>query len=64
MLFETPCCAPCDELHREGFARAEVRGLLARFDVVRLTLADHAAVIRPTGERTTGEAWARALKAA
>ena len=40
LLFETPYCAGCDELHREGFRRPEVRQLLERFDVYRLTLDD------------------------
>jgi thioredoxin-related protein len=40
LLFETPYCAGCDELHREGLQRAEVRRLLERFSVHRLTLDD------------------------
>jgi thioredoxin-related protein len=40
LLFETPYCAGCDELHREGLKRAEVRTLLARFNVYRLTPDD------------------------
>lgn len=40
LLFETPYCAGCDELHREGFRRPEVRKLLEHFDVYRLTLDD------------------------
>lgn len=43
LLFETPYCAGCDELHREGLKRAEVRRLLERFDVYRLTLGDRLA---------------------
>jgi thioredoxin-related protein len=35
LLFETPYCAGCDELHKEGFSRPEVRQLLQRFDVYR-----------------------------
>lgn len=38
LVFETPYCAGCDELHREAFRRPEVRKLLERFDVFRLTL--------------------------
>jgi thioredoxin-related protein len=38
LVFETPYCTGCDELHREGFRRPEVRKLLERFDVYRLTL--------------------------
>ncbi|MGH8708497.1 MAG: thioredoxin fold domain-containing protein, partial [Burkholderiales bacterium] len=37
LLFETPYCSGCDELHAEGFKRAEVRALIERFDVYRLT---------------------------
>lgn len=37
LVFETPFCAGCDELHREGFLRPEVRRLLERFDVYQLT---------------------------
>lgn len=40
LLFETPYCAGCDELHREGFRRPEVMKLLERFDVYRLTPDD------------------------
>lgn len=40
LLFETPYCAGCDELHREGLKRSEVRKLLARFDLYRLGLDD------------------------
>jgi thioredoxin-related protein len=62
LLYETPYCRQCDELHRDGFRRAEILALLARFDVVRLTLADGATVITAAGERTTAEAWARKLR--
>jgi thioredoxin-related protein len=61
VLFETPHCAPCDELHREGFKRTDVTQLLKRFDVVRLSLADRAEVVTPAGAKTTGEGWARLL---
>ncbi len=61
VLFETPHCAACDELHREGFKRAEVAALLKRFDVVRFALADRASVVTPAGAKTSGEAWARTL---
>lgn len=40
LLFETPYCSGCDELHREGLRRPEVRALIERFDVYRLTLDD------------------------
>lgn len=47
LLFETPYCMGCDELHREGFKRPEVRELLQRFDVYRLTPDDGRALSLP-----------------
>ena len=64
VVFETPYCAGCDELHREGFERAEVRAELARFDVVRLILGEHAPLVMPQGGNTFADDWARALNIA
>ena len=64
VLFETPHCSGCDELHREGFQRPEVRALLAKFDVVRLAFAERTQVVPPQGRKTTAEQWARSLKIA
>jgi thioredoxin-related protein len=47
LVFETPYCAGCDELHQEGFQRPEVRKLLDRFDVYRLTPDDGRALSLP-----------------
>ncbi len=55
LLFETPYCAGCDELHREGLQRPEVRRLLERYSVYRLTLNDM---------RTPQTSWARELRIA
>jgi len=55
LLFETPYCAGCDELHRDGLQRPEVRRQLARFSVYRLTLSDM---------RTPQATWARGLRVA
>ncbi len=55
LLFETPYCAGCDELHREGLRRPEVRKLLERFVVYRLTLND---------KRSPESTWARELRVA
>lgn len=55
LLFETPYCAGCDELHREGLQRPEVRKLLGRFSVYRLALNDL---------RTPQRTWARELRVA
>jgi thioredoxin-related protein len=61
VIFETPDCAPCDELHREGLRRKDVRALVDRFDVVRLVLGARTALTTPDGQRTTTGAWAREL---
>jgi thioredoxin-related protein len=55
LLFETPYCAACDELHREGLQRPEVRKLLERYTVYRLTLEDR---------RSATTTWARELRVA
>jgi thioredoxin-related protein len=55
LLFETPYCAGCDELHRDGLRRPEVRRLLERFSVYRLTLGEM---------RTPQTTWARQLRVA
>jgi thioredoxin-related protein len=61
VLFETTSCAACDELHREGFRRREVRSLLARFDVARFALGASTALTTPGGATTTADAWASEL---
>lgn len=61
VLFETPYCTACDELHRAGFSNPGVREQLKGFDVVRLALGDNAPLTTPGGERTTGTQWARTL---
>lgn len=61
VLFETPYCKACDELHREGFRRAEVQALLARFDVAQLPLGAPAALTTPDGHGVGADAWARDL---
>lgn len=62
VLFETRYCAPCDELHREVFARADVRTQLARFDVAQFSLSDKTEVVTPSGRKLAAEAWAQALR--
>ncbi|TMG79563.1 MAG: thioredoxin [Betaproteobacteria bacterium] len=61
VLFETRYCAACDELHREGFRRKEIRILLERFDVARFALSERSAVLTPDGARMAAEDWAREL---
>jgi len=62
VVFETPYCAGCDELHAEGFTRAEVKAELGQFDVVRFALGADAMLTTPQGLRLHADDWARALK--
>jgi thioredoxin-related protein len=62
VLFETRDCSDCNDLHRDAFARPEIRELLPRFDVARLRLRDPMPIELPDGRRLRTEAWARQLK--
>ncbi len=62
LLFETPDCTACDEMHREAFRRADVRSLLARFDVVRLALGAATPLVAPDGQRTTARELGNTLR--
>lgn len=61
VLFETRHCAPCDELHKEGFKREKTLAALARFDVARFSLSGREALTTPDGRSITAEAWGREL---
>jgi thioredoxin-related protein len=61
VIFETPDCGPCDELHREGFRRKDVRSELARFDVARFALGAATPLVTPDGRASTARDLARAL---
>jgi thioredoxin-related protein len=61
VLFETPYCAGCDEMHREGFRRPEVKAQLVKFDVVRLSLLDDTEIVAPGGETLPASEFARQL---
>lgn len=62
VVFETPYCAGCDEMHHEGFQRAAVRAEIAKFDVVRFAIGDRKPVTTPDGKTLRLDAWARELK--
>lgn len=62
VLFESPACRTCVEMHEEAFARPGLRRLLARFDVARLMPGEPAAVVTPDGQRADARTWARDLK--
>ena len=61
LLFETPDCTPCDEMHREGFRRQDVAVQLARFDVARLALGAATPLTTPDGRGSTARELGRAL---
>jgi thioredoxin-related protein len=61
VLFETVHCAPCDELHREGLQRPQVRALLSRFDVARFAFGAPDRLTTPAGKVTSARAWATEL---
>ncbi len=62
VLFESRHCAPCDELHREGFTREATRAAMSRFDIARFALSARDPLTTPDGRATTAEAWGRELK--
>jgi len=62
VLFETPYCAECDELHGVVLAHPAVRAQLAKYDVVRLVPSSPDGLTLPDGRKTTAAAWAEALK--
>ena len=61
VIFETPYCAACDELHNDVFWRSEVQALLARFDVARFALGAPTPLTAPQGAKVKADAWARDL---
>ncbi len=62
VLFEQKECAACDELHGEAFTRAEVTGLLKRFQVAQVDIWSPERLQTPTGEMLPVRDWARKLK--
>jgi thioredoxin-related protein len=62
VVFETPYCSGCDELHREGFKRREVKAQLAKFDVARISLLDNEKIVTPDGKSVPASEFARMLK--
>ena len=62
VLFETPYCAQCDELHAVAFRHAAVRAELAKYDVVRYALSGTDVITTPAGKTVRVADWARSLK--
>jgi thioredoxin-related protein len=62
VLFETPHCAGCDELHRDGFTRKEVLDQVQRFDFARISTLSAESIVAPGGQPIRATDWAAALK--
>jgi len=61
VLFESPACKACAEMHAEAFTRESLRRLLRGFDVARLVPGAPAKLATPDGRRTDAPGWARDL---
>ncbi len=62
VIFETPHCSACDELHRDILHRPDIRVQLAGFDVARFALGARTDVTTPDGAKVKADAWARDLR--
>jgi thioredoxin-related protein len=62
VLFETPHCAQCDELHAVAFRRQEILDQLAKFDVARFSLSGLEKITTPEGVVLDAGRWAQALR--
>jgi thioredoxin-related protein len=61
VLFESPACKACIEMHAEAFTRESLRRLLGGFDVARLVPGAPAKLVTPDGRRAEAPGWARDL---
>jgi len=62
VLFESPSCQPCVDMHAEAFTREPLRRLLGGFDVARFVPGAPAALVTPDGRSSDTRRWARDLK--
>lgn len=62
VVFETPECAACDEMHHELFPRPDVQAQLARVDIARFGLGARTELTTPDGAKVRADAWARDLR--
>ena len=61
VLFESRHCAPCDELHQEGFKRDKTLAAISKLDVARLSLSGRDPLTTPDGRSSNAEAWGKQL---
>jgi thioredoxin-related protein len=62
VLFETPYCGECDELHAAVLQHRAVRAQLESFDVVRFALSGTDVITTPGGRPMQVADWARSLE--
>jgi thioredoxin-related protein len=62
VVFERAPCRDCTEMHREGFARPEVKALLPAFKVVQVDMLGKRPLVMPDGKRGNERDWARTLQ--
>jgi thioredoxin-related protein len=62
VLFETPYCAECDELHALAFRHPAVIAELKKYEVVRFALSGSDVITTPAGRQMKVAEWARSLK--
>ena len=62
VVFETPYCAACDEMHRDTLRRPDVQAALRQFDVARFGLGARTDLTAPDGGKVRADAWARDLR--
>ena len=61
VLFESPSCKDCAEMHAEAFTREPLRRLMRGVDVARLVPGAPSTLLTPDGRRVAAAAWARDL---
>ena len=59
VLFESGSCTACDEMHRDGFSKSEVRQLVGRLDIARFALNDRNPIVTPDGRKLAVDEWIR-----
>jgi thioredoxin-related protein len=62
VLFESPSCKACAEMHAEAFTRESLRQRLGDFDVARLVAGTPAKLVTPDGRPADATGWARELR--
>lgn len=64
VLFETPNCAECEELHKIALQRKEVLEQFRKYDVARFSMLNNEFFTGIDGKKATPAGWAAALKIA